>query len=198
MTTALIAVREIRRRTIDRAVLAGAGAGGMAAGLWAAQAILGLLQAAALWAVLPLCGFPAPVRPLDALLAIAVLDLLLSALATGCGLATAALSSSEGVAINLCMVFIAPLAFLSGAVFPLPAAALFRVGAFAFSAADILPTAPATRALGLALARGSGLAAAAPGLLAAAAGSALWTLAGAAFFGARRLSPRGRRSWDRR
>lgn len=198
MTTALIAVREVRRRTIERAALARSSPAALAAGLWAAQAVLGLLQAAALYAILPLCGFPAPARPADAILAVIVLDIPMSALATACGLATAALCSSEGVAVNLCMVFIVPLAFLSGAAFPLPAPALFEIGGYAFAAADFLPTAPATRALELALVRGSGLRAAAGAMAAAAIGSAAWAAAGAALFGRRRLSPSRRISWVRR
>jgi hypothetical protein len=198
MTTALLVVREVRRRTIDRAALAGGRASEMAAGLWAAQAVLGLLQAAALLAVLPLCGFPSPSRPLDALLAILILDVPMSALATACGLATAALCSSEGVAVNLCMIFIVPLAFLSGAVFPLPVPTLFSIGGFSVAATDFLPSAPATRALELALVRGSGLSAAAPAVLAASVGAAAWAVGGAALFGRARLSSARRSSWVRR
>jgi hypothetical protein len=198
MTTALIAVREVRRRTIERAALARSSPAALAAGLWGAQAVLGLLQATALYAILPLCGFPAPARPADAILAVIILDIPMSALATACGLATAALCSSEGVAVNLCMVFVVPLAFLSGAAFPLPTPALFEIGDYAFAAADFLPSAPATKALELALVRGAGLRAAAPAILAAAIGSAAWAAAGAALFGRRRLSSSRRTAWARR
>jgi len=193
MTSALLAVREIRRRTIDRAVLAGSGAAGIGAGLWAAQCAIGILQAAALWATAAFLGLPAPAKPIDAILVAFILSILMSALATACGLATAALSSSEGVAVNLCMVFIVPLVFMSGAVFPLPSATLFTAFGFDFAATDFLPTGPATKALDLVLVRGAGIARALPALFLSIIETAAWVFAGCALFRYRRLGGAARR-----
>jgi ABC-type multidrug transport system permease subunit len=187
MTTALILVRETRRRTIDRSRLAGASVVGLVAGLWAAQCVLGLFQAVLLWAAVARGGFPTPPRPFDAALAILFLDLLMAALAASCGLATAAFSDGEGTAVNLSMVFIAPLAFLSGAVFPLPIKTLFSLGGYGVSATDLLPSGPATQALTDVMLRGAGIGTVWPALLVSMIGTAAYAIAGGAIFKARRL-----------
>ncbi len=193
MTSSLLAVREIRRRTIERAVLAGSSAVGIGSGLWAAQFAIGLLQAIVLWATAAMLGMPAPARPFDAALSVLFLSFLMSALATACGLATAALSSSEGVAVNLCMVFIVPLVFLSGSVFPLPSATLFTTGGFGFAATDALPSGPATKALDLVLVRGMSIGKALPALALSTIETAAWALAACVLFRSRRLSGPARR-----
>jgi ABC-type polysaccharide/polyol phosphate export permease len=55
------------------------------------------------------------------------------------------------------MIFLVPLAFLSGAVFPLPPAPLFTLAGRTLQVYDLLPTAHATTALRRVLIYGDGL-----------------------------------------
>lgn len=187
MTVALLVVREVQRRTLDRIALSRAGAVGFALGLWGVQMVLGAVQAALVIGTARLVGLPAPAHPGETAVVLLLLVVVMGGVAVGGGLLTAAFSQSEGMAANVSMVFIAPLAFLSGAVFPLQVPEVARLGGAAVLANDFLPTAPAVRLLADVLVRGQSMVPSLPLLGLVVVEAAALVAVAAAVFGRRRL-----------
>jgi ABC-2 type transport system permease protein len=153
MAAAIFMVREERSGTLRRLRLARLGAVELLGGMMLALAVLALAQMALALVVAGLYGFVTQ----GSLWLVALVGLLVSLIATGCGFLTACFSRDDGEAANLSMVFIAPLAFLSGAVFPMPQAPLFSLGGRVFQVYDLLPTAHAANALKRVLIFGDGV-----------------------------------------
>lgn len=187
LSTALLLSREVSRRSLDRVALSGSGAGPIAFGLWLSLSALGLGQAIIAFAAAALTGYPIPANPGDGLLAVLILNPIIALCSVACGVATAAFASSESAAVNLSMVFIAPLAFLSGAVFELPLAPVASLFGLPLRPNAFLPSTPATEALLEILVRGASLASQWPRLLIATAVSIALAALAALAFGARRL-----------
>lgn len=143
LTQALFLVRESSRGTITRLRLSPLRAGGFLAGFALSNLAWSAAQATIAWLAALACGFGA-----SGGIALPVLIILLYSLAaTGCGLLTACITSSEAGAATVCMLFIGPLAFLSGAAFPLPAVGLFTAFGRTVSMQDFLPSTHAVTAL---------------------------------------------------
>jgi ABC-2 type transport system permease protein len=143
LTQALFLVRESSRGTLARLRLSPLGAGGFLAGFTLSNLGLSGAQACIAWLAALACGFHAAGGAF-----IPVIVLFIYSLAvTGCGLLTACMTVSEAGAATLCMVFIGPLAFLSGAAFPLPAMNLFSAFGKTVSIQDFLPSGHAVTAL---------------------------------------------------
>ena len=77
--------------------------------------------------------------------------------AVGVGLIIACFSRTEGDVVNLASVALLPLVFLSGAVFPLPAAPLVIIAGQTVEAYDLLPTTHGVEALRRVLVLGDGI-----------------------------------------
>ena len=93
--------------------------------------------------------------------------------------------------MSLSMVFIGPLAFLSGALFPLPGTGAVKIGGLAFSANDLIPTTEAVRVLSDGLVRGASLLADWPSIAVFAAETFLVLIISAAVFSRKRLGAAG-------
>jgi ABC-2 type transport system permease protein len=153
ISTALFMVREETHGTLKRLRLTRLSSFDLLGGVLIAQAVLSLLQMFLSLGFAVWFGFQSPGN----LLLVALLGVLVSLIASSCGFLTACFSHNDGEAANFAMVFLAPLAFLSGSVFPLPAAPLFEIGGRVFQVYDLLPTSHATTALRRVLIYGDGL-----------------------------------------
>lgn len=153
ISTALFMVREETRGTLKRLRLTRLRSFDLLGGVLIAQAVLSLLQMFFALGFAVWFGFQSPGN----LLLAALLGVLVSLIASSCGFMTACFAHNDGEAANYAMVFLAPLAFLSGSVFPLPSAPLFQIGGRVFQVYDLLPTAHATTALRRVLIYGDGL-----------------------------------------
>jgi ABC-type multidrug transport system permease subunit len=143
LTQALLLVRESSRGTIARLRMSPLRASGFFAGFSISSLAWSAAQAAIAWLAALACGFGAAGGVALPILVILVYSLA----ASGCGLLTACMTSSETGAATVCMVFIGPLAFLSGAVFPLPPATLFEAFGRRVALQDLLPSTHAVTAL---------------------------------------------------
>jgi ABC-2 type transport system permease protein len=191
LAIALLLVREIDRGTMERIAMSESGVLPLVLGLWGLEAILGLAQALLVTAVALVLGFPLPHNAGNLVAAVLVLNGLMAGVALGFGLLTAAWAKSEGAAMSLSMVFIGPLAFLSGALFPLPAAGAVKIGGFALSANDLIPTTGAVRVLSDSLVRGMPLLDDWPSIAVFAVETILILAIAAAVFSRKRLGPAG-------
>jgi ABC-2 type transport system permease protein len=81
------------------------------------------------------------------LLLVIAIGLLFSLSVIGLGLVVACFARNDGEAANLASGLLVPLIFLSGALFPMPAAPLFSVGSITVQAYDFSPATHATEAL---------------------------------------------------
>lgn len=191
LAIALLLVREIDRGTMDRIAMSESGVLPLVLGLWGLEAILGLVQALLVTAVALVLGFPLPRDAGSLVAAVLVLNGLMAGVALGFGLLTAAWAKTEGAAMSLSMVFIGPLAFLSGALFPLPAAGGVKIGDFTLAANDLIPTTGAVRVLSDSLVRGGFLLADWPSMAVLAVETILVLVISAAVFSRKRLGPAG-------
>ncbi len=85
--------------------------------------------------------------------------------AAGCGMITACFSKSDGEAANFAMIFLVPLVFFSGAMYPLPPMPLFTLFGKTVDFAELMPTTFATDAIRRIMIYGDGLTAVWPDLL---------------------------------
>ncbi len=173
VSTATLLVRETSHHTLRRLRLSGTGAFPILAGITLAQMGFALLQIAIAWAAAYAFGFHSP----GSLALAAGICLLLSLAAVGLGLITACFARNDGEAVNLATGLLVPLVFLSGAVFPMPAAPITTIAGQVIQAYDILPTAHAAEAMRRVLVFGEGLSAIVYPLMGLAVLSAI-TLAG--------------------
>jgi len=84
--------------------------------------------------------------------------LVTSLAATGCGMITACFSKSDGEAANFAMIFLVPLVFFSGAIYPMPPMPLFTVFGKTLDFAHLMPTSFATDAIRRIMIYGDGFA----------------------------------------
>lgn len=191
LAIALLLVREIDRGTMDRIAMSASGPLPLVLGLWGLEAILGFVQALLVTAVALVLGFPLPHNAGNLVMTVLILNGLMAGVALGFGLLTAAWAKSEGAAMSLSMVFIGPLAFLSGALFPLPGVGAVKIGGFALAANDLIPTTEAVRVLSDSLVRGMPLRDGLPSLAVLAVETILVLAISAAVFSGKRLGPAG-------
>lgn len=191
LAIALLLVRELDRGTMDRIAMSESGVLPLVLGLWGFEAILGLLQALLVTAVALALGFPLPRDAGNLVATVLLLNGLMAGLALGFGLLTAAWARTEGAAMSLSMVFIGPLAFLSGALFPLPAAGGLRMGGFTLAANDLVPTTEAVRVLSDSLVRGAPLLSGWPSIAVFTIETILILAISSAVFSRKRLGPAG-------
>lgn len=114
--------------------------------------------------------------------------LIASFTATGCGMITACFSSSDGEAANFAMLFLVPLVFFSGAIYPLPPMPLFSLFGTTVDFAHLMPTSFATNAIRRIMIYGDGLDAVWPDMLWLVIGSSLLFLLGITLFQRIRLN----------
>jgi ABC-2 type transport system permease protein len=192
ISTATTLVREDVSQTLRRLRLTQAKASHMLLGVGLAQMLIVLLQIPLAFGLAVACGFgrgEAPMTP-GALLLAAGIGLLLAPSAIGAGLMTAALARNDGEATSLGTMLLVPLAFLSGAIYPMPQAPIGAIAGHAISAYDVLPAAPAAEAMRQVLVLGAG-----PGdilyeLAAVALGGAVYLAVGIVLYQALRLRRR--------
>jgi ABC-2 type transport system permease protein len=155
ITSALMVVREASSGTLARIRLSGAGGGQVLGGIVLANLVMALVQVPLSFAAALAFGFRSP----GSLLLATGIGLVLSLGATGCGFLSACFASSEGGATAVSTAVMVPLVFLSGAIFPLPAARLFNLGGQPVQAYDLMPSTHAAEAMRRVLVYGDGPAA---------------------------------------
>jgi ABC-type multidrug transport system permease subunit len=153
LTSALMLTRETERNTLMRLSLSGVRSSTYFAGFTAAQLVLSLVQITVTYAAAMAFAFKSAGPLLHALPFL----FLTSLCATGFGIITAAFARTDSGAMSLAMLFLAPLAFLSGAVFPIKEAALFEAGGATFGLTHLLPSRHAGIALSNILVYGTGI-----------------------------------------
>jgi ABC-2 type transport system permease protein len=178
ISAAMVLVREDVSGTLRRLQLSRANALDVIAGIALAHLVLAALQVPLAFGVALLFGFRSPG---SVLLAIGI-GAVLSLAATGMGLIAACFAHNDGEAANIGTVFLMPLAFLSGAVFPMPAAPLFTVAGRVVQLYDILPSAHAAEAMRRVLIYGDGPAAVAYSLAGLVVLSALYLALGVVIY----------------
>jgi ABC-type multidrug transport system permease subunit len=186
LTSALMLTRETERDTILRLGLSGVTPWSYFTGFVLAQAVITLVQVAVTYGALLAVGF----RPVGSLAAAAPFLLLTSLCATACGMMTAAFARTDGGAMSISMIFLAPLAFLSGAVFPIGDAPLFAMGGISVGVTHLLPSRHAGKALTDILVYGAGLGDELYEILVLAVLTAAYVAIGAWLYGRRRFTPR--------
>jgi ABC-2 type transport system permease protein len=152
ITTAQALVREEVGGTLLRLRLTRARAADLLIGVALAQMVLAALLVPATFGVALLFGFQSHG---SLLLAIGI-GLLLSLSAVGLGLVTACFARSDGEAANLGAAIGVLMVLVSGALYPMPAAPLARIGGRTIQVYDLLPTTHAAEALRRVLLLGDG------------------------------------------
>ncbi len=152
ISSAMIMVREQVNGTLLRLRLAGVGGGDLVWGMVLAQIGISAVQLPLAFGTALLFGFDSPG---SLLLAIAI-GAMLSLSATGLGLVTACFARNDGEAANLATLFMMPMVFLSGAIFPMPPIPLFQIGGQSINAYDFMPSVHAAEAMRRVLIYGDG------------------------------------------
>ncbi len=161
ISAATVLVREEVNGTLRRLRLSRVSALEVIAGLALAHLVLAALQVPAAFGVALLFGFKSPG---SLVLAIGI-GALLSLSATGMGLIAACFSHNDGEAASIGTIFLMPLAFLSGAIFPMPPMPVFTLAGHTVQAYDLLPSTHAAEAMRRVLIFGDGPAAVAYSLI---------------------------------
>lgn len=91
-------------------------------------------------------------------LLMAAITVMMSLTSTGLGLVCACLARNDGEAANMATVFLLPLVFLSGTVFPMPEMLLFSIAGHSLAFHQLMPTAYAADAMRRVMFYGEGLA----------------------------------------
>jgi ABC-2 type transport system permease protein len=185
ISTAQLLVRENVGGTLRRLRLTRLSARDLLLGITLAQMIIAVFQIPMTLLLAVLMGFNSE----GSLLLASGIGLLLSLCAVGMGLVVACFARSDGEAANLASGILAPLVFLSGAMFPLPDATLLTIGGRAIQAYDILPPTPASEALRQMLLYGKGVNAIGYELVALTVLSFLSLTAGIVLYRRMRLQP---------
>ncbi len=152
-TAATVLVRENVAGTLQRLRLTRAGARELLLGVTLAQMVAAVAQILLTFGAAVALGF----RSNGSLLLALGIGLLLNLSMVGIGLVVACFSRNDGDATNLASAVLVPLAFLSGAVFPMPELPLFSVASRTIQVYDLLPTAHAAEAMRRVLIFGEGL-----------------------------------------
>jgi ABC-2 type transport system permease protein len=183
ISAAMVLVREEVAGTLRRLKLSRAGGLDIIGGIALAHLVLAAIQVPLAFGVALLFGFKSPG---SLLLAIAI-GAVLSLAATGLGLLAACFARSDGEAANLGTLLLMPLAFLSGAVFPMPPLPVFTVAGRVIQLYDLLPSAHAAEAMRRVLIFGDGPADVAYSLAGLAVFSLLYLALGVAVYQRRKL-----------
>jgi ABC-type polysaccharide/polyol phosphate export permease len=142
-------VQEEMHRTLTRFRLARITGFELVAGVGLAQMVMAAVAAAAALATAVAFGYGQGtdwLEPARVLLLLAV-AMLFTVPVVGLGMITAAFSRNDGDAASLGSILLVPLVFMSGILFPMPAATLFTVAGRAVSLYDLLPSTLATEAI---------------------------------------------------
>jgi ABC-2 type transport system permease protein len=180
---ALVLVRETSSGTLQRMRLAQVRSIDILGGLALALAALTTVQLFLSYALAALFHFQTG----GALFLALGICLVLSLGCSGLGMATAGLTHSEGDATNLATGLLVPMVFLSGAIFPMPAAPLFSLAGQTISAYDLMPSTHAAEAMRRVLVYGDGPAQIAYSLAGLALTSSLYLALGAWLYQKRRI-----------
>jgi len=143
ITTATVLVRENVQGTLRRLRLTRASARDLLVGVTLAQMVVILAQIFITFGAAAALGF----ENNGSLLLVTIIGLLFSLSVIGLGLVVACFARNDGEAANLASGLLVPLIFLSGALFPMPAAPLFSLGPITVQAYDFSPATHATEAM---------------------------------------------------
>ncbi len=148
ISTATTLVRENVANTLVRLRLTRAHAGHMLLGVALAQLLIVAIQVPLAFGVAVMCGFGSSGNISPASLAMASgIGILCGLSAIGIGLIVAAFAHNDGDATNLAMIPLVPMAFLSGAIYPMPALPLFTIAGQAVSVYDLMSSTHAAEAM---------------------------------------------------
>jgi ABC-2 type transport system permease protein len=153
MYAAILLVREMTGGAFQRLRLANVSGWSLLGGITLAQLAVCAVQVAITVGVAHICGL----QTAGSYILLGIFALILSLTATGCGMITACFAKNDGEAANLSMLFIMPLVFFSGAMYPMPPLPLFTIAGKTLFFADLLPTAFATDAIRRIMIYGEGL-----------------------------------------
>jgi ABC-2 type transport system permease protein len=153
ITTATVLVRENVGGTLRRLRLTTASARDLLVGVALAQMAVIVAQIFITFGAAIALGF----QNNGSLLLMVGIGLLFSLSVIGLGLMVACFARNDGEAANLASGLLVPLVFLSGALFPMPDAPLFKTGSITVQAYDFSPATHATEALRRVMIFGDGL-----------------------------------------
>jgi len=159
--TAIVVVREITAGTLRRLRLAGLSGLDMLVGVVFSQLLITVVQVILTFLTAILTGM----QNNGSYLLMAGITVLMSLAATGLGLVCACLARNDGEAANLATVFLLPLVFLSGTLFPMPDMPLFTIAGHTLSFQQLMPTAHAADAMRRVMFYGEGAVEVSPQLL---------------------------------
>lgn len=159
--TAILLVREMVGGSFKRLRLAGVTGWDLIGGITLAQLVVCAIQVAITLAAAYACGL----QTNGSVFLLGLFALITSLTAAGCGMITACFSKSDGEAANFAMIFLVPLVFFSGAMYPLPPMPLFTLFGKTVDFAELIPTTFATDAIRRIMIYGDGLSAVWPDLL---------------------------------
>ncbi len=152
ITSATLLVRETVNGTLRRLQLSRMRARDLLGGVTLAQLAVACMQVPLTLAIAHGLGFQGK----GSLVLVAFIALLSALGAVGAGLLVACFARTDGDATNLATGAMMPMAFLSGAVYPLPPMPVATVAGHTFQANDFLPTTHAAEALRRVLIFGEG------------------------------------------
>lgn len=167
--TAILLVREMVGGAFLRLKMAGVTGINLIGGITLAQLAICAVQVAITLVAAYACGL----QTNGSVLLLGTLALIASLTASGCGLITACFSKSDGEAANFSMIFLVPLVFFSGAMYPLPLMPLFTLFGHTVDFSELLPTTFATDGIRRVMIYGEGLTTVWPDLF--------WLVAGSLF-----------------
>ncbi len=165
--TAILLVREMVGGVFLRLKMAHVSGLDLVGGITLAQLAICAVQVVITLAAASACGL----QTSGSVLLLGVFALLASLTAIGCGLITACFSKSDGEAANYSMIFLVPLVFFSGAMYPLPPMPLFTLFGHTLDFSELMPTTFATDAIRRVMIYGEGLVTVWPDILWLTAGS---------------------------
>ncbi len=184
MYTAILLVREMTSGAFQRLRMARITGYDLMGGITLAQLVSCLVQVVVTVLTAWICGL----QTAGSFLLIILFALLFSLTATGCGMVTACFARNDGEAANLSMIFLLPLVFFSGAVYPMPPIPLVTLTDRTVYLADLMPSSFAADAIRRVMIFGEGLQTVWPQLLSVTIGSGLLFLLGVQLFHFFRLS----------
>jgi ABC-2 type transport system permease protein len=151
--SAILLVRELVNGGIQRLRMANISGWSFLGGITLSQFVVCIAQVILTLLIAYFCGL----QSAGSILLLGIFALTLSLAATGCGMITACFSKNDGEVANLSMIFILPLIFFSGALYPLPPLPIFTIAGKTLYFADLMPTTYATDAIRRIMIYGDGL-----------------------------------------
>jgi ABC-2 type transport system permease protein len=149
ISSASTLVQEEMHRTIARFRLARVSGFELVAGVGLAQMVLAVLEVAVGFGLAVALGFgrgSEMLQPSRVLLLFGV-AILFAVPVVGLGMITAAFARTDGEAASLGSIFLVPLVFLSGVLFPMPAVPLFSIAGRTVGLYDLMPSTLASEAI---------------------------------------------------